>query len=144
MSTAPSLVRHVTQNDIGLLADWRWIVPDALEPLFITALGDWIFGAPDGSLWLLEMIEGSLGRIAANGAEYNRLKASEEWLNETLMAGWFVVALGNGLAPTENQCIGWKIHPLLGGAFDKANLQLFDMTVYQVIMGQLHRQLRGG
>ena len=33
-------------------------------------------------------------------------------------------------------------HPLLGGALDKANLQLFDMIAYQSLMGQLDRQVQ--
>jgi hypothetical protein len=31
---------------------------------------------------------------------------------------------------------------MLGGKFQAANLQIFSMTVYQSLMGQLHRQLR--
>jgi hypothetical protein len=116
MSDAPSLVRHVRPADAGLIEEWRWLVPDTLTPLFITAFGDWTFGAPDGSLWLLETLEGSLNPIAENSTEYNERKASEAWLDENLMAGWFVIALGDGLAPSSDECIGWKIHPLLGGA----------------------------
>ncbi len=141
MSAAPSLVRQVRRKDTTLLTDWRWVVPDTLTPLFLTALGDWIFGAPDGSLWLLEMLEGSLSSIAANAAEYNRLKSSDEWLDETLLAHWFVIALGKGMAPSTDECIGWKVHPILGGPLDETNLQLFTMKVYQSLMGQLHRQL---
>jgi hypothetical protein len=89
------------------------------------------------------MLEGSLTQIAANAAEYNARKADDAWLDENLMAGWFAIALGNGLAPSSEECLGWKIHPLIGGAFDKANLQVFNMKVYQLLMGQLHRQLQG-
>ena len=44
-----------------LLEDWRWLVPEELTPLFLTTLGDWIFGASDGSIWTLSLLEGEGG-----------------------------------------------------------------------------------
>ena len=42
-----------------------------------------------------------------------------------------------------HQCLGWKVHPIIGGALDKTNLQLFSVHMYQSLMGQLFRQLGG-
>ena len=126
----------------ALLEEWKWLVPKTDTPLFLSALGDWVFGHPDGSLWALSVLEGTYERVAANSTEYNRLNKSAEWLESTFVAGWLPIAAGNGLEPGDGQCVGWKLHPLLGGKFEVANLQLFDMRVYQSLMGQLHRQLR--
>ena len=125
-----------------MLEEWRWLIPQQHTPLFVSALGDWVFGAPDGSLWCLSVLEGDYFQIALNGAEYNKLNKSEEWLNKTFIAGWQAIAAGHGLEPSPDQCIGWKVHPRIGGQLKPDNLQLFDMEVYQSIMGQLHRQLR--
>jgi hypothetical protein len=46
------------------------------------------------------------------------------------------------LEPAVHECIGWKIHPILGGAFEKENLKIFGMRVYQNLMGQLHQQMQ--
>jgi len=124
-----------------LLEDWRWLVPEELTPLFLTTLGDWIFGAPDGSIWTLSLLEGDLRMLARTGTDYNRMKADPQWLDDELGAGWAIIAHGNGLVPGPDQCLGWKVHPIFGGAFDKTNLQLFSMGVYQSLMGQLFRQL---
>jgi hypothetical protein len=145
VAAPPPFIRSVGAEEAqDLLDEWRWLVPPDLTPLFITMLGDWIFGAPDGSLWTLSLLDASLRRLAASGAEYNRLKASEAWLDEQLQLGWYGIALGNGLAPTASQCIGWKVHPIVGGKFEKENLQLFTMRLYQSLVGQLLRQLQGG
>jgi hypothetical protein len=103
----------------GLLAEWHWLVPKFATPLFISAFGDWVFGHPDGSLWILSLLEGNYHQVARNAAEYNTLNKSIE-------------------------CLGWKAHPVIGGKFAAANLQVFSMAVYQSLMGQLHRQLRFG
>jgi len=138
-----ALMNSVSQYDVSALAhEWTWLIPADHTPLFISVLADWVFGAPDGSLWCLSVLEGDYTRIAVNAAEYNRLNKSEEWLKTTFIAGWQSVAAANGLLPNDDECLGWKVHPLIGGELKSANLQVFDMLVYQGIMGQLHRQLR--
>ncbi len=127
----------------ALLRDWRWLVPGELTPLLITVFGDWVFGAPDGSIWMLSVLEGGLEQVAPSSSEFNRKKADFAWLDTVFIAGWQEIAERHGLEPDEGECLGWKLHPLLGGEFDVANLQLFSMSVYQSLMGQLHRQLLG-
>lgn len=125
-----------------LLNDWRWLVPPSETPLFLSAMGDWVFGAPDGSLWLLSMLEGSYTKIAQDSIDYNRLNKSQEWLEDTFLSGWFNIAVANEIKPNEEECLGWKVHPRVGGKFEVANLQTYSMLVYQSLMGQLHRQLQ--
>jgi hypothetical protein len=125
-----------------MLRAWSWLVPGRDTPLFVSGMGDWVFGAPDGSLWCLDVLEGTYSRIAADAAEYNTLNKNPAWLEEKFSVAWFDIALQNGLVPTESQCIGWKLHPLIGGKFDAGNLRVFDMVVYQSLMGQLHQQLQ--
>lgn len=125
-----------------LLTEWRWLVPPSDTPLFVSAFGDWVFGNPNGSLWVLSVLEGSYEQVAKDAAEYNTVNKSAEWSENVFLAGWLPIAAGNGLQPKEHECLGWKVHPLVGGKFEVANLQLFDMVVYQSLMGQLHRQLQ--
>lgn len=142
MSHRPFFADVEHTDNSALLEEWRWLVPATDTPLFLTALGDWVFGAPDGSLWLLSALEGNYSKVASNSVEFNHLNKSQEWIEETFLASWFDIALGNEIRPSESECIGWKLHPLLGGKFEVANLQLFSMLVYQSLMGQLHRQLQ--
>ena len=61
----------------ALLWAWQWRVPPSFAPLFVSVMGDWVFGAPDGSLYALSMLDGDLFRIAENAAEYNAAKNDE-------------------------------------------------------------------
>jgi hypothetical protein len=36
-----------------LLAEWHGLVPEFATPPFMSAFGDWVFGHPDGGLWIL-------------------------------------------------------------------------------------------
>lgn len=125
-----------------LLAEWQWLVPRSDTPLFLSVFGDWVVGNPDGSLWLLSVLEGSYRKIADNSKEYNSLNKQFEWLDAQFQAGWLEIADRHGLSPKKNECLGWKLHPILGGKFEVQNLQIFSMRVYQSLMGQLHRQLK--
>ena len=124
-----------------LLHEWQWLLPPNQSELFVTVLGDWVFGAPDGSLWCLSLLEGNYTQIAANSADYNRFKQSPDWMSATFSAEWQPIGEHHGLFPTNSECLGWRLHPRIGGKFSSANLQVFDMAVYQSLMGQLHRQL---
>ncbi|MEO1350917.1 MAG: T6SS immunity protein Tdi1 domain-containing protein [Cyanobacteria bacterium J06635_15] len=121
---------------------WSWLVPTDATPLFLSAFGDWVFGHPDGSLFVLSLLEGAYEKVANNADEFNQLNKSSEWREEIFIAGWFPIALENGIVPDLNECIGWKNHPILGGEFSVDNLQIFDMHVYQSLMSQLHAQLQ--
>lgn len=143
MSTLRPLMVEASKYKIDdLLAEWHWLVPSSDTPLFISAFGDWVFGNPDGSLWALSVLEGNYEQVAQNAIEYNTLNKSAKWLEDIFIAGWLPIAASHGIEPTEDECLGWKVHPLIGGKFEVDNLQIFSMFVYQSIMGQLHRQLR--
>jgi hypothetical protein len=125
----------------NLLPQWFWIVPENAAPLFISAFGDWVFENPNGSLSVLSMLEGTFEKVANNSAEYNEKNKSPEWCDEIFISSWYQIAIANGVIPKEGECIGWKVHPIIGGEFRAENLQVFDMVVYQSLMSQLHSQL---
>jgi hypothetical protein len=126
----------------ALLSEWTWLVPERDTPLFLTAMADWVFGSPDGTIWRLSSLEGDYVQIAANAEQYNAMKRSAEWLNEEFCADWQPIAAGNSMLPDEAECLGWRVHPYLGREMKVGNLQVFSMLVYQSLMGQLHRQVR--
>lgn len=125
-----------------LLSEWTWLIPERDTPLFLTVMADWVFGSPDGALWRLSALEGDYVQIAAIAEQFNAMKRSVEWLNDKFCADWQPIAAGNNIRPDEVECLGWRVHPYLGGEMKVENLQAFSMPVYQSLMGQLHRQFR--
>jgi hypothetical protein len=113
-----------------------------LTPVMIGIFGDWIFGAPDGSLWHLDLLEGQFQEAARNSSEFNARKRTEKYSDDWFGANWADIALQNGLAPNNGECLGWQVPPILGGPFSIQNIQVFSLNVYQSITGQLFRQLR--
>lgn len=124
-----------------LLEDWRWLVPDGLKPLMIGIFGDWVFGAPDAAHWHLDILEGRLRKIADGSHDFNAKKEQPLYRNEWFGEEWANIALGNGLVPQRDECLGWKVAPVLGGNFAVENIQVFSLDVYQGATGSLFRQI---
>lgn len=123
------------------LVDWQWLVPDGMDPLMIGIFGDWIFAAADGTLWHLDLLEGEFQKIAEGSQEFNEKKEKPRYRNEWFGEEWANIALGNGLVPELDECLGWIIPPVLGGEFAVENIQVFSISVYQSATGSLFRQL---
>jgi hypothetical protein len=138
-------MRSASEFDAPALAShWSWLIPAGHTPLLLSILGDWVFGAPDGSHWVLSTLEGSYEKVAENSAEFNLRKRSFEWLDKVFLASWQEIADRNGIVPTATECITWKVPPVIGGRFEVSNLCLLPQSVYQAVMSQLHQQAATG
>jgi hypothetical protein len=142
MSDLQAFMRNVNATDAALASHWSWLVPGEHTPLLLSVFGDWVFGAPDGSLWALSTLEGSYEQVAHSSAEFNMLKQSPEWLDRRFIASWQEIAARHGIVPTASECITWRVPPVLGGSFEVGNLQLLPQSAYQSIIAQVHQQRR--
>ena len=142
MNDRPFMVAAGKYDLPRMLEEWQWLLPKEHTPLLVSVFGDWVFKAPDGSFWCLSILRGDYSKIAADTDEYKRLRQSEQWMDKTFMAGLQApAATRRYLHPTEAQCLGWKLHPRVGGEVRPENLEVFDMASYQSLMSQLHRVL---
>ncbi len=124
-----------------LLKEWRWIVPDTVTPIQMGIFGDWIFFAPSGSIWHLSALDGVYAQVAASADEFNSKSQDADFLNEIYQAEWASIAIESGLLPDDNQCLGWKVAPLIGGPQSLDNIRIFDRLQFNTIHGQVFRQM---
>ena len=139
---------ELTKSAVGLptsiwLKEWRWLVPQGLSPLWLSAFGDWAFCSSDGKIHFLDLLEGTLNCISGSAQELDSLLREPGNQNQWLLADWVHICKQRGLFLKRDQCYGWKAAPVIGGKFEFENIQVFDLAVYQSIMGQVHRQLEG-
>ena len=133
---------YVAAEFPGLFDDWSWRVPKNHTPLLMGKFGDTVFGHPDGSLWLLDMLAGEYERIAASSAEFNLKKNRRKYMDRWFMWSWVEIAYAHGKIPNERECLGWELPPILGGPVDAAHLAVYGRNMYVSLQGQLHRQIR--
>ena len=142
MSQIPLIIPIENFDVEEALESWHWLYPKEYTPLFLTAFGDWILGSPDGSIHLLDIIEGQVTKIAENNIEFNRLKETtkkkDEWFLESLVLG----LVNQNILLKPGECYGFEIPPILGGKIEIGNVRPFLIAVYEAITGQIHEQIR--
>ena len=138
---------HLTINIEGLaldslLADWRWLVPQGLTPVLMTAFGDLFLRDEAGQFHFLDLMSGEFKQVADSQEEFDRLCEDKE-----RRRSWFVTfllvelrKLSGQLAPCE--CYGCKIPLSLGGRLEAGNFVRTDIRTHYSVLGQLHRQTR--
>lgn len=124
----------------SLLQNWKWLVPKDFIPIQMSKFGHWFFIDPSGKVFNLDLIEGELLEIAPSVAEYNSLKNNVEMQTEWFLDGFVFRCETEGLRLDLGQCYGWRLHPMIGGKFKFENIQVFSLSVYQSLMGQLFSQ----
>ncbi len=138
----PLNIEIANLNLADLLAECRWLVPADYTAIQMTKFGDWFFADAVGRVFFLDLIEGNLCQVASSIAEYNQLKNTSEKQSKWFLDGFVFRCDSEGLLLHEGECYGWKVHPMIGGKFEFANIQIFSLRVYQSLMGQLWRQLK--
>ncbi len=103
--------------------------------------GDTVFGAPDGSHWLLSILDGDYQLIARSPADFNLLNKNPQNMDDWFCWNWAAMAFENGIVPKEGQCLGWKIAPALGGRIGIEEIMIYPRRAYLSIQGQLLRQV---
>jgi hypothetical protein len=143
MPTWEQLLIRTTDLDCQrLLSYWRWLLQKDYHPIVMTAFRDWFLLDQDGSVHFLDLVAGSLSKVAESGEEFKQVMGLPEKLDEWFMAEVVQSLLDAGIVLEENQCYGYKIPPVLGAKIEVANIELTDIAVHQGILSQIHEQTR--
>lgn len=123
-----------------LLADWRWLVPVDYVPIEITLFGDWLLESPDGAIHFLDLVGGTLTQIASDRIEFDGLKQEPENCDQWYIYELALLCHNAGIRPKRNQCLGYRLPPVVGGELTVDNIEVTDLAVHQCLLGQIHRQ----
>ncbi len=136
------LTIHLEDIEVSpLLEDWGWLVPPDFVPVQMSKFGDWFFADKNAKIWMLDLIEGTLRQVASSEQEFNAMKKTQEKRDEWFLEGFIMRCVSEGLNLKQNECYGWKVHPILGAPIEFSNIKVFSLTVYQSIMGNMFRQI---
>ena len=130
-----------TEQFARALASWQWMGLEGLDPWFSTAFGDVFLLGDDGVYWL-DICAGELTRPFQSAEEAKRVLATDDGLDEYLLAGLAFAAEEAGLSASGNDILDFKIPPVLGGEFEVTNLAVTDFEVAVNLAGQLHEQIK--
>ncbi|SRR6266496_3033060 len=122
---------------VGLLKFWRWLIPESLNPVCVTKLGDLFLADESESVWFLDVGTGSLERIADSTDAWTRTLSDPNQLN-LWSAGPLVEKLEKaGLRLQEGECYTYWQSPMMGGEYDVRNFKVVPIQMHFNIWGPL-------
>jgi len=142
--TWDDLLIEGTDLDPEILAHgWAWLVKGEYRAIAASKFGDWFLERPDGTVQMLDAIEGTLEQVASSFNEFRELinmqARQEEWLLSELV---FTMHEKN-VIPSRGECYSFKLPLVLGGKAESQNVEVCDFRIWVSICGQIHEQTRG-
>jgi hypothetical protein len=133
------LIRTDGPDTKEMLGYWDWLVGPEYHPLVMTKFGNWFLADPQGRVHLLELLEGTFGRVAESVEEFERRMVQTEKLDEWFWLPWCYSLYDAGQVPGDGQCFGFKIPPKLGAPIDLTNVEVAQLNPYQFWMSRIHK-----
>jgi hypothetical protein len=92
------LIRTTDMDCQRLLSYWRWLLQKDYHPIVMTAFGDWfLLDSDDGSVVFLDLVAGTLSKVAESGDKFRQAMTLPEKLDEWFMAGLVEALLDAGI-----------------------------------------------
>jgi hypothetical protein len=123
------------------LEPWGHLGLDGLDPWFCTAFGDVFLLGDDGVYWL-DIAAGELTRAFGDAEEAQRVLATEEGMDEYLLADLAFAAVEAGLETSADDVLAFKVPPVLEGPFEVANLRVQPFVATVRSAGELHLRIK--
>lgn len=125
----------------ALFEEWSWLVPEGMCPQLLTAFGDWILRGDDGTLSMLDTIEGEVRTIDAGTATLAERLQDPNVRDHLFLEGLVLTVLDENPLPG-GHCLSFKVPPILGGTTDPSNVEVRRAASVQAWLGRLHKALR--
>lgn len=130
------------EQTLAWLAPWSWLVSGSVAPVFMSKFGDWFLRRPDGSVEMLDVIQGTLTTQAASPEDFKALVNTKEWQDRNLL----VVLLGElhaeGKIPGPGQCYAVTPHPRQGGRLEQEFIAVSDILAWQTTCARFAREAK--
>jgi len=131
------LIQNISPEEASQwMAEWPPLVTGPFHPMFMSRFGDWFLRRPDGTTELLDVLEGTLTKIAETPDEFGEMVNDIPWQEERLLSPLVYQLHEEGKIPADRQCYGFAPHPALSGQIDREQAMIFDVIVWQSICSQ--------
>lgn len=126
-----------------LSTKWSWVLPsEATRVLAQNRFGNVLVEVGDGSIWRVCPEDVTAAKVAESEAALPELWADQEFQTDWTGEAWIEAAEPALGPPGEGQCYGFKIWPVLGGAYEVENMAIKSMLEWLAVSGDVGSQIR--
>jgi len=130
-------------DSAALLLTWRWLVPEGLKPVVLTAMGDlFLLDPATGEIQWLDVASGELTVVASSGEDLQELMSEEENAQNWFMPEAVTAMRKAGSVLGDHQVYSLEHPAILGGEFKLDNIMPTDVYVHFNVHGQIHEQVK--
>ena len=143
----PPRLRHLTLDLQGielapLLAAWKWLLTEPLQPFAMSYFGDWFLTRENGVVVMLDTVAGEVHELAPSRSSFESGLEDPENADDWFMPDLAFASFRAGLKLEPGKCLSWKVPPVLSGELAVDNLEVTDLAVHQHISAQIHQQTK--
>lgn len=110
------LIQDVAQEAMmAELTAWSFLLQGSVAPIFLNRFGSWFLRRRDDSVDLLDVLGGSVTRIAETHASFVQAVNTQEWQEHYLASRTVFDLHLAGVVATGSHCYAVKPHPARGG-----------------------------
>ncbi len=124
------------------LEAWRWLVPQRVRPLVVTAFGDLFLVEDSGAVMFLDTIGGKCESVASSTRQLKQKIQEPDLLDEWFMPGFLDELRQTGVMLSPGECYSALHSVALGGSFTVENWQPTHWRVHFAFSGHLHDQIK--
>ena len=121
-----------------ILAPWRAILNGKFRPIAFSAFGNLFFERPDGSVHVLDVIDGEVTGVAPSFTSFQTLVNTREWQEEHLASELIWQLRQRGLRPGVNECYAISPHPVFGAGITPDRIMPMSIQVWLSLSAQAH------
>jgi hypothetical protein len=136
------LIDQSGKNWPELLSGWVPPLPSGFTVWLVNRFGDVFAVFDDESVHMLDLGTGVLARVADNRADFADKIDLGDNANDWLMIPLVDQCVAAGVVLREDQCYGYKVPPLLGGAYTMENIEPTNLSVHYSLMSDVWRQTK--
>ena len=137
------LIDRIGKDWATFLRDWMPPVPSSCTLWLVNRFGDaFVVSDEDGSVHMLDVGAGTLVRVADNRSHFADLLDADDNANNWLMIPLVDECRKAGMSLGPSQCYGFKIPPVLGGKYERANIEPTDLAVHYSFLADIYKQTK--
>jgi hypothetical protein len=123
-----------------LLLDWRFLLPESFSVWLVNRFGDVFVVYEDESVHMLDVGRGTIERVGENCDDFVTRIDHDDHVNTWMRANLVNRCVRSGLRLGAKQCYGFKLPPMLGGAYEVENVVLMDLQKHYSLLADLCEQ----
>jgi hypothetical protein len=125
-----------------MLKFWRWLVPQTLGPMVVTALGDMFLLDGDGKMHWLDVGAGTLTCTNCFFHQFIHVKSDSETGELWYLPDLVDRLIASGKTLGDDQCYSFIQLPILGGKFEVDNFRVCTAIEHFATWGPIHELLK--